>query len=306
MFIAGDLFHRQPLLRELKEVRYLFEQIPNTHVFLVAGNHDYLKKDSYYWMFLWPSNVHMLMTEEISSVEVPDLSLGVYGCSYHKREYTDAIYDLSPAPRRYSFEVLLAHGGDEKHIPIQRNKLKSLGYDYIALGHLHKPQKLIFGIAYYSGALEPVDRNDTGRHGYMQGTITHNGVEVNFVSCSKRIYIHQEILVVEGMTGYALKRQIMDIIEESGVHNIYKLILTGLRDPGALFYLNDMDVYGNIIDIVDNTRPAYDFEHILEQNEENLIGRFIESFQESEKDSIEYLALCEGVQALMEAGRGQL
>ena len=40
LFIAGDLFHRQPLLKELKEVNYLFSTIPETRVFLMAGNHD--------------------------------------------------------------------------------------------------------------------------------------------------------------------------------------------------------------------------------------------------------------------------
>ena len=39
LFIAGDLFHRQPLLRELKEVNNLFSTIPDTRVYLMAGNH---------------------------------------------------------------------------------------------------------------------------------------------------------------------------------------------------------------------------------------------------------------------------
>ena len=37
LFIAGDLFHRQPLLRELKEVNNLFSTIPDTRVYLMAG-----------------------------------------------------------------------------------------------------------------------------------------------------------------------------------------------------------------------------------------------------------------------------
>ena len=32
LFIAGDLFHRQPLLRDLKEVNYLFSTIPQTQI----------------------------------------------------------------------------------------------------------------------------------------------------------------------------------------------------------------------------------------------------------------------------------
>ena len=39
LFISGDLFHRQPLVRDLKEVNYLFTTIPNVKVILIAGIH---------------------------------------------------------------------------------------------------------------------------------------------------------------------------------------------------------------------------------------------------------------------------
>ena len=44
LFIAGDLFHRQPLPYELKEVNDLFSGIPETRVYLMAGERDYLKR----------------------------------------------------------------------------------------------------------------------------------------------------------------------------------------------------------------------------------------------------------------------
>ena len=79
LLIAGDLFHRQPLLRELKEVNSLLATLKHTQVVLVAGNHDYLKKDSYYRTFRWARNVQMILSEDISCVEFPQLSLAVYG-----------------------------------------------------------------------------------------------------------------------------------------------------------------------------------------------------------------------------------
>lgn len=60
LFIAGDLFHRQPLLRELREVDDLFASIPDTRVFLMAGDHDYIKEDSFYRNFVWSRNVTFL------------------------------------------------------------------------------------------------------------------------------------------------------------------------------------------------------------------------------------------------------
>lgn len=67
--------------------------------------------------------------------------------------------------------ILLAHGGDEKHIPFRKNELLKLGYDYIALGHIHLPAELAKDRMYYAGSLEPTDKNDTGKHGYIKGEI---------------------------------------------------------------------------------------------------------------------------------------
>ena len=61
MLIAGDLFHRQPLLRELKEMNSILEMLEHTEVVMIAGNHDYIKKNSYYRTFSWASHVHIIL-----------------------------------------------------------------------------------------------------------------------------------------------------------------------------------------------------------------------------------------------------
>ena len=66
---------------------------------------------------------------------------------------------------------LLVHGGDENNLPIQKSLLEKSGFDYIAMGHIHKPQQVIPGLAAYAGALEPTDKNDTGKHGFIRGEI---------------------------------------------------------------------------------------------------------------------------------------
>lgn len=264
-----------------------------------------MKKDSYYRTFQWEDNVHMLKNSNMSCVELPELSLAVYGCSYYARENRENIYDCAAPQKRQRYEMLLAHGGDENHIPIQKNEVGTLGYDYVALGHIHKPQVLIPDRMAYAGALEPIDKNDTGSHGYIRGEIRGSKIKIDFVPCAAREYIHTEIKVNDSMTGYALKEAVKARIESMGVHNIYKMILTGFRDPEIIFDLDGLDGYGNIIEVSDLTKPAYDFEKLMEQNGDNLIGRFIGKFKDSGKDSVEYLALCEGVQALMETRRGQ-
>ena len=84
--------------------------------------------------------------------------------------------------------MLLAHGGDEKHIPMDAKKILSSGFTYLALGHIHKPQAMVRGKALYPGALEPIDRNDTGDHGYIEGSYDNGRMRLKFVPFASRSY----------------------------------------------------------------------------------------------------------------------
>lgn len=302
--VAGDLFHRQPLQRELKEINYLFGTIPDTQVVLIAGNHDYMKKDSYYRTFRWGENVHMITSGLLSCVEIPKLETAVYGLSYVTREIPDGRYDVAKSQKKQKYEILLAHGGDEKHIPIQRQKLLEAGFDYIALGHIHKPQVLKENLAYYAGALEPIDKNDVGPHGYVAGEIDENGCRAQFVPFAVREYVHMDVQVNRDMTGYELIERVREQMKERGAQNIYKITLQGFRDPEVQYNLEVVENSGNIVELIDATKPAYDFGKLYSQNQDNILGAYIESLQGCDEDSVEYLALCAGVQALMETRRG--
>ena len=127
LLIAGDLFHRQPLLRELKEADYLFSGLSHTRVVLIAGNHDHIRADSYYRTFQWSPNVYSLFGEAPAYVDFPELHTAVYGSSYHSREIREALYDSLAAGGVEPFEILLAHGGDEKHVPFRQRILSQAG-----------------------------------------------------------------------------------------------------------------------------------------------------------------------------------
>ncbi len=112
LLIAGDLFQRQPLLRELKEINDLFASIPETIVVLIAGNHDYVKRESFYRGFDWADNVVMLLSPEPECVEVPEKRTAVYGCSYDKKEILENRLDGVRQEGKMKYHLLLAHGGD--------------------------------------------------------------------------------------------------------------------------------------------------------------------------------------------------
>lgn len=303
LLIAGDLFHRQPLLRELKEVDHLFSTMTRTKVALIAGNHDYIRRDSYYRTFEWSDNVHPLFGEELEYADFPGLDTAVYGFSYHSREIREPRYDGITSGRVEPIEILLAHGGDQKHIPIDIRALSSSGFDYIALGHIHKPRAMEKDRIIYAGALEPVDRNDTGPHGYIRGEITESGVRTRWIPCACREYVHLELPVEQSDTEGSVRERIRKCILEKGNQNIYKITLYGKRDADISFDIKRIAGLGNILEAVDETSPAYDLRRLLEENRDNLLGKYIARFAGCEEGSPVYEALCEGVDALL-ASRG--
>lgn len=299
LLIAGDLFHRQPLLRELKEVNYLFSKLTHTKVVLIAGNHDFIKKDSYYRTFKWNKNVFPLFGQDIDSVVFPEFETAVYGLSYYAREIKEPLYDDISPDGLARYEILLAHGGDDLHIPIRRNTFSRTEFDYIALGHIHRQQDIVPGEIIYAGSLEPTDKNDLGHHGYIIGEITRDGVSTQFVPLSKREYLHIVLQVDEEMTTHEVIDFMREVIEERGEQHIYRFILRGERSTELEISLDMGDYFGNVIEVVDETEPALDIEQIYQKNRKNLIGKYIEMFDYCEKGSVEYLALYEGLQALL-------
>lgn len=301
LLIAGDLFHRPPLQRELKEVNYLFKSIPDTTVVLIAGNHDYLKKGGYFESFPWNENVIGLWGEVCGRVEIPKLDLAVYGCSYHEREVTTPLYDEARPEGNCKYHILVAHGGDSGHSPLNREKLRNAGFDYVALGHIHKPEVLVENRIAYAGALEPIDCNDFGTHGYMKIQLSKNQVRAEFVPAACCEYKVMEVEVSEESTQYELEETVHQKIREMGKNNIYHLHLTGVRDRKTEINLQRLMKEGRVVKARDLTQPCYDLEELAQTYEGSLIGEFIHRLKDLE--GVEKKALYYGLEALLETKR---
>ena len=342
LLIAGDFFHGQPLMRELKETAYYFSQIPDTQIVLTAGNHDHLRKDSNYLGFPWPENVTCLWSGHIQSCYLEKLNTYVYGLSYKERENREPVYNQTFPGNRINFRtehpdafhILLAHGGDEKHIPIHFSQLAGADFDYIALGHIHKPEILVPGKMAYAGSPEPIDKNETGPHGYVKGTIGEtnrsgrayeksigeradgtwqfdfsdytgkNSTEIVFVPASKREYKNLVLHVNPHSTKSGLLDQAAKFIRENGNSHIYRISLEGFRDPDMIFTNLDFSSVGNVIEVLDETEPAYDLEQMKRKYAGTVIGGFLEKFPLDVPElmtEVQKKALYYGLQALLEA-----
>lgn len=300
LLIAGDLFHRPPLLRELREVRQMFQMLKKTEVVLIAGNHDFIGKNSFYRGFDWPEHVHFLEGDCISSVKLPGLKTDVYGFSYHRKEIREKIYDeIEPEDNGY-YHILLAHGGDEKHIPYTREKLAKSGFDYIAFGHIHKPGMILSDKAVMAGSLEPTDHTCTGVHGYVRVEVSKGRSRISLVPFAKREYRTMTVLLTPEDTMGSVFEKVAERIETEGRDHIYDLVLSGTCHFTLEILEEKLKSAGNIRVIRNETEVFYDYGKLCREYDGKLLQRYIDSFGECEA-ALERRALSLGTAAILEA-----
>lgn len=299
LFITGDLFHGQPLKKELKEVDALFRQIPQTRIMLMAGNHDYLRPKSYYLTYPWAENVYLFRREEADCFEFPEINTAVYGLSYWHREIRERKYDMLYPQKKECINILLAHGGDERHIPFSAARVLQNGFDYIAAGHIHRSGWLVERRAVMAGSLEPTDCNDIGSHGYWMGSLTKTKSEIMFFPIKKCEYCHETYMVTAETTEREIKRWIRELIANRPSYQYFRLLLAGRRDPEVTFDVHALADMERIVDVREQLVPDYNYEKLSTEYAESILGAYIRRMNRDSADIVTKKALEYGVNALL-------
>lgn len=301
LLIAGDLFHKQPSVQELKEVNYLFTTIPETKVVMIAGNHDYLRPFSAHDEFVWAENVSFIKESTVQKLVLAELGVNIYGLSYHRKDVTEGLLEGLKPDGSKNYQVVLAHGGEKGHLPINFSDMGKAGFDYIALGHIHHPMMRNDLNMAYCGSLEPMDVNDKGLHGFVEGELGEGGTKTRFVPFSKRHYQKLEFDVT-GMTtlmeiGDELKRR----IELQGSDDLYDLVVVGMLDQDVTLTEKFLASYGNVVRVSMEAQRDYDFVRLMEENRDNMLGIFIRNYWKESMTNEEEKALYYGVKALIDS-----
>jgi len=250
--------------------------------------------------------VFFMETDELKKInlEICGEVLHVYGHSYFQREIREPIYDDLVPDREDGIHILMAHGGDSQHAPMNYKKLGNSGFHYIALGHIHRPGIYEGYPMAYAGALEPLDVNDIGIHGYMEGEICR-GIDgtyktgVRFVPAAKRSYIHleQDISGIESQ--YELEARIRESMAASGVENLFKIILKGTRQG---YFVPDLSRIGNLehaAAVEDISYAPFDYEQLKDGRRGQLVGEFLWGFEGEELSEVHSRARELGLEALL-------
>ena len=298
LLISGDLFNRQPLHRELREVNYHFTQLADTRVVIIAGNHDYITDNSPYLDFEWADNVSFLSSATMSSVYFDDIDTEVHGFSYHRQEIKERLYDGLRAPADGRIHILLAHGGDASHIPIHLPSLAAAGYHYAALGHIHQPKIFKNTRLAYSGSPEPLDRTDLGVRGCLIGDLTATGFSLRWQTISETQYRYLD-LISEPQTTQA---ELVDRAKAelaAHPHDIYMLQINGLRNPELTYQPEAFTGLGRVYSFEDLSEPDYDLDRLAEEHAGDLVGHYINELGYDGADARTRKALYYGLRALL-------
>ena len=79
LFISGDLYeHKYIKQSTIEYINKLFQEIPDTKIYIAPGNHDPFLKNSYYSKFNWSNNVK-IFSNNIEKIENENVNIYGYG-----------------------------------------------------------------------------------------------------------------------------------------------------------------------------------------------------------------------------------
>lgn len=282
--ISGDLYEQNYIRKSsIEYVNKLFEEIPDTQIFIAPGNHDPYIKNSFYSTYIWSKNVH-IFNENIEKIDFEDVHIYGFGFTdfYCKQSEIEEIQVEEPD----DINILITHGSLDggsddlrEYNPLRQSKLKQLDFDYIALGHIHKPyyneeknQKI-----FYPGSTISLGFDELGEHGILVGDIKKDELKVKFMTIDPRQYEEKEIDITEMTSSEEVLEKLQNLVLNN--ENLYKIILVGKR----YFTLNideikKLNSRENIVKIKDKTKVGIDIERIAEEN--NVRGIFVRNMLE--------------------------
>ena len=281
LFISGDLYdHNYVKKTTIEYINNLFKEIPETKIFIAPGNHDPFLKNSYYNNFEWNKNVY-IFNSEIKCYEFEDVD--IYGFGFDNFYCNNFNIENIKIKNKNKINILIIHGDidasknvDVLYNPIGKSELQKAGFNYVAMGHIHKRQIINENIV-YPGSTISLGFDEQGEHGILDVNLDKNNLKINFVKLDERIFEEKEINITNINTEEELIEFINNIYIEENI--MCKLILIGIRN----FEIEENKILKliknkNILKIKNRTKLNYNLEEISKQN--NLKGIFISEMLE--------------------------
>ena len=285
LFISGDLYEHKYIRKSTIEyINNLFKEIENTKIFIAPGNHDPILKKSYYSNFLLNKNVY-IFNSKIEKISTEDAD--IYGFGFDDFYCTNSGVENLIIENPEKLNILIIHGTlngstsiEMQYNPMSTAMLNQKGFNYIALGHIHKNNFEKNGNIIYPGSAISLGFDELGDHGMVVGEINKTENKLEFIKLDETEFVEEELDCTEINSEEELIEKINEIkIEEN---KLYKIILNGKRNFEINIYnLYKYELNEKIIKIKNKTKPNYNIEEIAKEN--TLRGLFAKEILEEIK-----------------------
>lgn len=144
LILAGDIFDGYPIRPETESAFIRDLKRAKCRIFITPGNHDPLTATSPYETLAFPENVHIFKEKSLTSVELPELSLRIFGAAYASEAYDEHILEGFKVPDDEFANIVILHSNlnADGYSPVTSAEIAGCGADYVALAHAHKPTEI--------------------------------------------------------------------------------------------------------------------------------------------------------------------
>ncbi len=270
--IAGDLFDAYPIRPETADSLIRDLSRAKMPILITPGNHDPYTANSPYKTLVFPKNVHIFSSEELTCIELEESNLRIFGAAYTSEVFDKRILDGFKVPDGDYVNILALHSNlyTDGYSPVSADEISASGADYIALAHIHKPTEILkAGNTHYAycGCLEAKDFGEQYDSGFYIGEVSKG-----FVNMARRkisdISYHEITVNIED------NPDIISALPDSVGRMHLRITVTGeVTDFDADSLAEKLSAKYSEVQITDRTIPPRDLWEGI--SDEGLRGEFL-------------------------------
>ena len=287
VLIAGDLFDSASVLQSEKAaVLSAIENAKPTVFFYVSGNHDTDALDGQ----VLPDNMYRFdKNYGWASYEIGE---NVCVTGMDTKYFSDRTF-AALSLRAEKTNIVLLHGditsGTKESIPLAA--LQNKGVDYLALGHIHKPDVQTLrldsrGVYRYCGCLEGRGFDEAGERGFFLLDIQGRSIREKFYTLSTRKVVEVRVDISACQNYYDVENAVLSASKDTDAKHVVKIVLCGgyterLKKDVSLLEVRLSERFF-AIRIVDESRLVPD--GTLSENDRSERAEFIREVEKYEWD----------------------
>ncbi len=292
MLLSGDLFDGTATPESIKALKDALAEV-EIPVFIVPGNHDFLSPASPWLTERWPENVHIFTGSDWKSIALPQFDCRIYGAAFTGPE-SEALLDGFRAECSETYAIGILHGdptvASSPYCPITARQIGESNLNYLALGHIHKGNRMTAGNTLCAWPGCPMGRgfDELDAKGVLIVTLDDTGCDTRFLPLDTPRFFDMTCEV-----GTSAAAALSRLLPAVGCEDFYRITLTGESEPLDTALLEkEFSQFPNLT-LRDRTEPPLDiWANVGEDSLEGVyFGLLKQQLEEADEETREKILL---------------